>query len=124
MKHKFLLMGTLISAAVLAQEPTSFEGKWHFEFISANGYAVAGTLTVQGQGGIWASNATSRNNPCLGRPTPITVRTASADSLAFEINGSKVINGCQDNQVQVKRIDATHLEGTIDQSVKMKLTRE
>jgi hypothetical protein len=124
MKTTILVAGLLAMSAAFAQDPASYDGKWRFEFTSDNGYFVAGSLVVQGQTGTWTSNATSKNNPCLGRPTPVTVKTASADSIAFDINGSKVLQGCADNQVQLKRTDATHLEGTINQSTKVKLVRE
>lgn len=124
MKSEFLLACMLIFSVAFAQDSSTHDGKWHFEFTSDSGYPVTGTLIIQGRNGIWASNASSKNNPCIGRPTPITVRTDSIDDIAFDINGSKVIHGCPDNEVQLKQIDTTHLEGTINKSIKIKLTRE
>jgi len=65
-----------------------------------------------------------RNNPCAGRVAPITVRSATADDLVFEINRSTALAGCKDGIAKLKRVDDKTLQGEFDGGRKLKLIRQ
>ena len=59
-----------------------------------------------------------------GREAPITVKTASAEELVFEINRSKVLTGCEDLTMKFKKVDGTTLSGKTRAGAVILLTRQ
>lgn len=57
----------------------------------------------------------------IGLPAPIAIQHASPDELVFEVNRSKVLKGCKDNIVTLKRVNETTLQGELDDGRKLTL---
>ncbi len=119
-----LLICLFLAASAVAQEPNPYNGTWRAEFENKKGGDMEGTVVIKDQGGTWDAGNMGRNNPCRGRPAPLTIQRATADELVIEINRSKVLTGCQDGLATLKRVDEKTLEGEFGEGRKIKLIRE
>jgi hypothetical protein len=122
-----LVIGSLLLCSVaLAQEPNSYSysGKWDATMVNNKGETRRGTVTLTDKDGIWDINWLSARNPCAGMRSPIVIQRASADELVFEIGRSKVLRGCKDNIVTLKRVSETTLQGELDDGRKLTLVRK
>lgn len=121
------LGGALLGSIAFAQGPNPYNGKWLAKFQDKRGGAQEAELSVKDDGGTWKVWGTSRDtkrNPCIGRDLPITVKLASTEGLAFRIEGSKVLAGCPDGSVTLKRVDDKTLEGQFGDGRTLTLVRE
>lgn len=73
---------------------------------------------------VWGTSRDTKRNPCIGRDLPIVVQLASAEGLAFRIEGSKVLAGCPNGSVTLKRLDNQRLEGQFGDGRTLTLVRE
>ena len=118
------LFAIVLAFPVLAQSPNPYDGTWAVSFDGQRTADLEGTVVVKDGGGMWKVLAKSRKNPCIGREAPITVKTASADELVFEINRSKVLTGCEDLTMKFKKVDGTTLSGKTSSGAVILLTRQ
>ena len=121
------LSGALLASIAFAQGPNPFNGTWHAKFQDKRGGAQAAELIVKDDGGtwkVWGTSHDTKRNPCIGRDLPITVKRASTEELAFRIEGSKVLAGCPDGNVTLKRVDDQRLEGQFGDGRMLTLVRE
>lgn len=89
-------------ASVFAQE-VDLDGKWNASFSApgAAGRALA-VLVIRGNEGTWrAVFASGRDNPCLGRETPISIHRSELD-VEIKILMSRVQSFCQDGRIAAK----------------------
>ena len=106
-----------------AQEANPHIGTWKAEFTTKNGVSREGKVVISDKAGTWDMAIQIRNNPCAGKVYPITVLTASASELSFEINRAKTLTGCSDGLAKLRVIDDRTLEGQVDET-KLKLIRQ
>jgi hypothetical protein len=121
------LGGALLGSIAFAQGPNPYNGTWIAKFQDKRGGAQEAELVVKDDGGTWKVWGTSRDtkrNPCIGRNLPIVVQLASAEGLAFRIEGSKVLAGCPNGNVTLKRLDNQRLEGQFGDGRTLTLVRE
>ena len=124
---RLLVLGdALLGSIAFAQGTNPYNGKWLAMFQSVRGASEA-ELVVKDNGGTWMVSGTARQqkgNPCLGREAPIAVQRVSTNELAFSINASKVLAGCQDGSVTLKRVDDRTLKGQFADGRTLTLVRE
>lgn len=121
------LGGAFLGSMVFAQNPNPHDGKWLAKFQDKRGGVQEAALVVKDDGGAWKILGTShdtKRNPCIGRDLPIAVQRASTGELAFRIEGSKVLAGCPDGSVALKRVDDKTLEGQFGDGRALTLVRE
>jgi hypothetical protein len=110
------------TAAMHATAQTNpYEGQWTAVF-QANTRPIEARLVISGTTGTWKSFMRNKENPCAGLEAPITVRTATAEELVFDIEQSKALHGCPD-AIATLRSDGASLAGTLG-SFPLKLTRK
>ncbi len=97
---------------VCAQEAVNYSGKWLAQVTPPSGKTYEANVVIDDKAGTWQAMSTNRNDPCVGRPVPIAVLTATADQLAFRIKHAEAIPGCVDSTVRVNRVDDKTMKGT------------
>jgi len=113
MRTKILAASLLaFVAGVSAQEAANYSGKWLAQVTPPSGKTYEANVVIDGTAGTWQAMASSRNDPCVGRPVPIAVLTATADQLAFRIKHAEAIPGCIDSTVRVNRVDDKTMKGS------------
>lgn len=118
-----LLLAFTLPLPVGAQPVNPYSGSWTVSFDGPKTADLEGTVVVKDDGGTWKVLARDRKNPCVGREAPITVQTASADELIFEINRSKVLAGCKDWTLKFRKVDDKSLTARMTDGRTMSLTR-
>jgi hypothetical protein len=99
-------------AGVSAQEAANYSGKWLAQVTPPSGKTYEANVVIDGAAGTWQAMASNRNDPCVGRPVPIAVLTATADQLTFRIKHAEAIPGCVDSTVRVNRVDDKTMKGS------------
>jgi hypothetical protein len=99
-------------AAAFAQDAVNYSGKWRAQVTPPSGKTYDANVVIEDKAGTWQAMATSRNDPCVGRPVPIAVLTATSDELTFRIKHAEAIPGCVDSTVRVTRVDDKTMKGT------------
>jgi hypothetical protein len=100
------------AVAAFAQDAANYSGKWRAQVTPPSGKTFEAYVVIDDKAGTWQAMATNRNDPCVGRPVPIAVLTATNDELTFRIKHSEAIPGCVDSTVQVTRVDDKSMKGT------------
>jgi hypothetical protein len=103
------LMGFV--AVALSQDAVNYSGKWRARDTPPSGKTYEAYVVIEDKAGTWQAMAASRNDPCVGRPVPIAILTATPDELAFRIKHAEAIPGCVDSTVRVKRVDDKTMNG-------------
>lgn len=119
-----LMLAVSFVLASLAQENNPYDGNWLAKFNGERGTPEDAKLVVKASAGTWTNSKRISSNPCLGRTTPVVVSRASSSEFEFAVNGSKVLTGCPDFIVSVKRVDDRTLEGQYSDGRKISLVRE
>jgi hypothetical protein len=118
-------------ASASAQDAApSYDGTWAATYSNAGGREFGAELVLKGDSGTWRNFAgrgdamLAKNNPCLMRDFPVTVRKSTADELTFFVEGSKAVAGCKDFTATLKRVDADTLDGTFGGAWKVHVARK
>jgi hypothetical protein len=120
-----VILGALFASPfVLAQEANPYSGKWDAKLINRQGELRTGTVILTDREGTWDISWVNPRNPCAGKRAPIVIQRTSAEELVFEIQRSKVLQGCKDNVVTMKRVDQTTLKGELDDGRKLTLIKK
>lgn len=124
---RHLILGLALVASVVltsfAQQNNPYNGNWLAKFTTSNGRPVEAEVIVKDAAGTWTRTDRNRN-PCAGLNMPIAVARATASEFEFSINGSKMLTGCSDVTVTLKRIDDKTLEGQNSNGRKITLVRQ
>ena len=109
-----ILAGLLVGFAALAiaQDAANYSGKWRAQVTPPSGRTYEANVVIDDKVGTWQALASSRNDPCVGRPVPIAVLSATNDELSFRIKHAEAIPGCIDSTVRVTRVDDKSMKGT------------
>jgi hypothetical protein len=97
---------------LVSAQDVSYTGKWLAQVTPPSGKTYEANVVIDDKSGTWQAMATNRNDPCVGRPVPIAVLTATADQLSFRIKHAEAIPGCVDSTVRVTRVDDKTMKGT------------
>jgi len=106
-----------------AQSTNPYNGTWAVAFDGKRTVDLEGTVVVKDEAGTWKVVAQSRKSSCVGLESPIVVQVASADELIFEVQRSKVLTGCKDWTMKLKKIDEQSLSGEFTDGRTVSLTR-
>lgn len=111
-------------AVAWAQGANPHNGTWKLMIQTPRTAYVEGVVEVKDSGGNWHTVARDSRDICAGRDAPIVVRTATPEQLEFRVMRSKVMTGCPDFQVPLKRVDDARFEGALSNGFKVQLTRQ
>lgn len=114
----------LVSLASMAQPNTTLDGSWLAKFNATDGKPYEAKVVVRADSGSWQILARAKGNPCVGREMPITINKVEPESFEFGMTGSRVLTGCEDFVVQMKRIDDKSFEGALADGRKLLLVRQ
>jgi hypothetical protein len=113
MKSSILAAGLMGCAIVaFAQDAGNYSGKWRAQVTPPSGKTYEAYVVIEDKIGTWQAMAANRNDPCVGRPVPIAVLSATADQLSFRIKHAEAIPGCVDSTVRVDKVDDKTMKGT------------
>lgn len=98
-------------AATVAQDAANYSGKWRAQVTPPSGKTYEANVVIEDKAGTWQALSTDRNNPCVGRPVPITVLTATSEQLSFRIKHAEAIPGCPDTTVRAEKVDDKTMKG-------------
>lgn len=112
----------LLSAPAYAANP--YNGRWDISFEGVKNVEMGGTVVVKDEGGTWKVHAENKQNPCVGRESPIVVKTATGSELVFDVERSKGLASCKDWTVKLKRVDDNTLKGQFADGREITLERE
>ena len=114
-----MLATAVLAATASAQDAalTSWDGTWAVSGTNTEGRPINAELVLKAGSGTWRSFASAggkavKNNPCLMKEFPVTVRNGTADELTFQVEGSKVVPGCNDFSATLKPAGSNALDGT------------
>jgi hypothetical protein len=99
-----------VCAQAMAQAPAEFVGTWKVTWHGAKKPQEA-KLVITDSGGTWRTYDSSRNNPCIGREVPISVKVQSPGEVAIDLKFSEALAGCSNSIVTLKRVDDRNLQG-------------
>lgn len=117
----------LLSFPAISQQSTSLVGKWSGVMSTQKGGEVSVELDVAETGGTWRMSmpgGKGRNNPCLERDIPVTIKSLSTAELSIDINGASVIKGCIDASASLRSTDGKHLQGSLTDGRRVSLSRK
>ena len=120
----FAVVALMLYSVLFAQTPNPYNGSWGILLEGFERAKVEGTLTVKDEGGTWSTTASARNDPCIGRDTPITVQAVSEDGLALKVNRSQVLTGCPDFSFKFKKVDEKTMKAELTGGRSVTLTRK
>lgn len=112
------------SGVAWAQGANPHNGTWKLLMQTPKVADIGGTVEVKESGGTWHTVARNSQDTCAGRDAPIVVQTATPEELVFRVMRSKVMTGCPDFRVPLKRVDDKNLEGVLVNGFQVKLTRQ
>lgn len=112
-----------VAAGAFAQTPNPHNGTWKLSIDSDQRAGIEGSVDVKDDAGTWATNAHDQRDACAGREAPIIVRSASAEELVFRVMRSKVLSGCPDFTLTMKRVGDGRLEGAMRNGWTVRMTR-
>ena len=126
--QKSAAAGVLVGALVCsAQQSPAYAGKWVGLMSTQAGGQLAVELLLTEAGGMWRMSPhgnSGRNNSCLGKDFPVSVKSSAPTELVIQVNGSKVLQGCLDETASFKSVDWKALEGTLSDGRTVKLERK
>lgn len=123
------LAAVACTVTTLAAQPTfaqAFDGAWTVSYSSGSGNEREADVKITGTQGTWQVRARpgkDKKDPCVGRPFPLTVTESTAESLAFRVDASATVSGCDDRNGSVKVVDAKTLEGQFNNGRPVKFVR-
>lgn len=115
---------TVMSVCAGAQQAEVFKGKWTGTMENPQGRELKVEVVFEGAMGKWRVVSTGRGNACLNKDLPFFVSSQSNADVSIKLNGSSVVQGCSDNVISLKLVDAKTLEGAVEDGRKVKLVRE
>lgn len=118
------ILAFLCCTSVLAQQDNPYNGTWAARADGERSVDAEGTIVIKDTAGTWSFVARNRDDPCFGKESPLEVRKASADELMFVVMRSKVLAGCRDFRVMLKRVDEQTLEGKFGDGRRIAMKRK
>jgi len=120
----FFIISLFFAVAGFAQQPNPYNGTWRVEFASQKDVVREGEVVIKDEAGSWQVLRHKKGNPCAGREAPVSIQLATEVGLVFAVNASKVITGCKDQVVTLKRVDDRTLQGTMDDGREITMVRQ
>lgn len=110
-----------------AQGTDSLDGKWKATFAVGSGPAAGrlanANVVFRGTEGTWRTYMAARENPCLGKETPLSIQRQSPETLEIKLLYSRLQTFCQDETISV-RIENGVLKGHFSGGNRIELSRE
>ena len=119
----FALALGLVALQSNAQQSNPYNGSWLATLNNDRGVPEQYEVVVTELTGTWRATQLRAKNPCRGLTMPVAVTSATATDFEFSINGSKVLSGCSDLTVSVKRTNDKMMEGQVNDGRKITLVR-
>ncbi len=118
-----IVLSLVLCSTVTAQEPNPYTGTWKATWDTKKERLQA-KVVITDSGGTWKAAASSHTNACRGVKAPISIVSASAEELVFQIKFSEALRGCKDIPVSLTPVDANTLKGFRDSTVAVTLVRD
>jgi hypothetical protein len=130
--HNMLYIGRILQSCLLllplqTLAASSLDGTWEVTFSTRDTEVRQAHVKIAGNEGTWTTMAQSgkeKNDPCVGRPFPVTVVSAEPTHVVLEISFSKVISGCKDRTVTGQLAAAHSIEGKLDNGKPVRMLRK
>jgi hypothetical protein len=126
---RFVIVLALASLCAVSQaQEVSYAGKWIGTVATTQGQPMDVDVVIKGDTGTWrmrlhGASTQGRLNPCLERDLPAQVLAQSDTQRVFQVQGSRVQQGCFNQKVTLRLVDRKTLEGKLGDGRAVKLTR-
>lgn len=121
-------LGCAWSAQGQEASSESYDGTWSMAAVNGNGQTIESELVLKGESGTWrlfpAGKQKAKDNACVMKYFPVSVKKSTADELTFHVDGPAVVRGCNEFTATLKRLDANKLDGTTEGMSKLHLERK
>jgi hypothetical protein len=114
----------------LAQDSMALNGNWLASFESGKNSERQAQVVIGDAGGSWLESSVTtgdfkgRNNPCLGKTFPITIKSRTSTEISFQVNASTTMQGCSDRKITATSSDNKTLDGSFNNGSPVKLVRQ
>jgi hypothetical protein len=105
----------------------SLDGTWTVSFSTRDDETRQAVVTIAGAEGTWTTVAQpgkEKRDPCVGRPFPLTVVAAEPKRVVLEVAFAKQLAGCRDRTVTGEWVDATTVEGKLENGKPVRMLRK
>ena len=102
MHYKVMLAMLLATTSLASLADPDLDGKYAASW-GGNGKFFEAELVIEGNAGTWNAHALNKHNPCFGRDYPIVVSFRPDDIIRIDLLASKVLPGCDDWFLKLKR---------------------
>ncbi|WP_326542082.1 hypothetical protein [Pseudorhodoferax sp.] len=104
--------------------PADWSGRWQAEGLEP-GIPWGAELTLEPEGGTWRAylQVAPKFAPCLGKPIRISNLRSLGFAVTFKVVASEVVNGCDDHEITLMKVDDQTLEGQFATGGPIRLTR-
>ncbi|BEP95796.1 hypothetical protein GmRootA79_41800 [Acidovorax sp. A79] len=100
-----------IATVAHAQTPAPFVGIWTVAWQGVRTPQQA-RLVITESGGTYKSNATSRDDPCVGKQVPIVLEDVDGEEATVLLKFSEALHGCTDRKLKIKKVDDKNMMGS------------
>lgn len=84
-------------------------------------------VTIAGAAGTWTmlpQPGKEKRDPCVGRPFALTVVADEPQRVRLEVAFAKQVPGCKDRTVRGEWVDASTVEGKLDNGKPVRMARK
>jgi hypothetical protein len=111
-----------------AQGTDSLDGKWKATFVVGVGPAAGklanANVVFRGTEGTWRTYTAARENPCLGKDTPLSIERKSPDTVEIRLLYSRVQTFCHDETISAKIENGSVIKGHFSGGKPIELSRD
>lgn len=108
-----LTTGQLAMAQASAIPLEALQGSWSAKFADARGTQRQGVLKIAGRAGTWEELYAPSRDLCATKEAPIEIVDAQVESFTVVVYRSKLLRGCEDVTLQMKRSSDGQYSGTL-----------
>ena len=122
--RRLLIFPLLLPLAAMAAP--ALDGHWDVTFSTRDGESRQAVVEISGGAGTWTSlprSGKEKRDPCVDRPFPLKVASASPTQVVLEVAFAATIPGCKDRVGKGKIIDDNVIEGKLENGKPLRMVR-
>jgi hypothetical protein len=122
-----LLLSAACLLPALCSAQSKLDGSWAVSFSTRDDETRQALVTIAGAAGTWTTlpqPGKEKRDPCVGRPFALTVMAAEPQRVLLEVAFAKQMPGCKDRTVTGEWVDASTVEGKLDNGKPVRMVRK
>lgn len=119
---RLLFAITLLFVSPFAFGQSALDGHWHG---TMGRMQLPIQVVFSGRSGTWTAHPVGRvEDACADRPVPFEITKDEGAELVLDVLGSKVLAGCPNATITLKKVDEKNLAGAPPSGHRVKLTKD